>query len=197
MIPSYQQVASLWKRHNLPPYKQLHCRLVAKTAVWFACQLEKHHPDTAVRIRLLEAAALVHDIDKMAHKLPHERHPDAAVRILREEGFGEVSDIVRTHPLHAILDQSIAPKSIEEKLLYLSDKMVKHSIITVDERFALWREEGLPPEAVRTLDAAYPKVKALENEICSMIGVTPKDIAALANAEETSTMGLDKKGGQT
>ncbi len=197
MIPTYEQVAVLWKQHNLPPYKQLHCRLVAKTATWFASQLEKQHHDITVRVRLLEAAALVHDIDKMAHKLPHERHPDAAVRILREEGFGEIADMVRTHPLHAILDQTIAPKTIEEKLLYLSDKMVKLSIITVDERFHLWRDEMLPPEAVNTLDAAYPKVKALENEICSMIGVMPKDVATLANREETSTMGLDKKGGQT
>lgn len=188
MIPSHVQIQKLWDTQNLPPYKRNHCLLVARLAVWFARQLKKRDSGLIVNIPLLEAASLLHDIDKMAQKEPHEHHPDAGVRILRANRYEAVADLVKTHPLHAILDQSIAPKTIEQKLLYLADKMVKHTIITVDERFSLWRQENLPADAVHVMNEAYPKVKALEKEICTIISVAPQDVAILANKEETSTM---------
>ncbi|MEK7533056.1 MAG: HD domain-containing protein [Patescibacteria group bacterium] len=195
MIPSYDQIQTLWNTHALPQNKQKHCRLVAQTALWFARQLVQKNLTLSIDTRLLEAAALVHDIDKMAQKKSNEHHPDAAVRILRESGYDEVADLVRTHPLHAILDQSITPKTWEQKLLYLSDKMVKYTIITVDARFALWSRENLPEQVLHEMNAAYPKVKALEKEICTAINVLPRDVARLANKEETSTMMLSLKGG--
>ncbi|HLD24614.1 MAG TPA: HD domain-containing protein [Patescibacteria group bacterium] len=189
MIPSEVHIQKLWDDYRLPPYKRSHCLLVARVALWFAHQLMIKR-GLSINLELLQVAALVHDIDKMAPKRKGEHHPDTGVRILRESGFGEVADLVRTHPLHAILDPTIAPKTIEQKLLYLSDKMVKHSIITVDERFTLWRKEKLPFDAVAILDAAYPKVKALEKKLCSMVGVKPHDIAKLANTSDLSTMKL-------
>jgi len=188
MIPTDDQIAALWNIHALPLYKQNHCILVARVAVWFANQLTCMGAVSKIDIPVLKAASLLHDIDKMAQKQESEHHPDAGVRILTLAGFFEVADIVRTHPLHAILDQNISPKTWEEKILYLSDKMTKHSIITVDERFALWRAEQLPIEAMRILDTTYPKVKELEKEICGMIHVKPNDVAALVNTLETSTM---------
>jgi hypothetical protein len=130
---------------------------------------------------LLSAAALLHDIDKAVPKLPGEVHPDTGVRILKEEGMGEVAALVRTHPLHSVLDPSIAPTSWEEKILYLSDKMVKQEIITVDTRFDLWRREGLPQEAIQLLNRTYPLVKKLEAEIFSLIGTDPSDVRHLAS----------------
>jgi len=197
MIPSHKQIQKLWDTFALPPYKRDHCREVARLALWFASALTRTGATTGVNMRLLEAAALLHDIDKMAPKRLHEHHPDTAVRILREGHMEEVSDLVKTHPLNAILDQSIAPKTMEQKLLFLADKMVKQHIITVDERFALWRKEDLSKEAVAQLNLAYPRVKALEQEICSAIGVMPKNVTQLANMGETSTMKLSDKGGMS
>ncbi len=188
MIPTQDEARKLWDEYLLPPVKRNHCQCVARLAVWFARSLHAKNPRISVNTHLLEVSALLHDIDKMAPHLPGERHPDTGVRLLRERGMGEVADLVRTHPLHAILDQNLSPKSWEEKILYLSDKMVKHTIITVDERFALWRAEHLPPDAVTELDAAYPKVKSLEHELCSLLHVKPSDIAELATQDETSTM---------
>jgi hypothetical protein len=188
MIPSADEAKALWDVYALPEPKRIHCRLVAQLAVWFAHELVKKDPTLSIDIPLLEASALLHDIDKAVAKLPHERHPDAAVRVLRERGLDKVADVVRTHPLHAILDQTISPKTWEQKLLFLSDKMVKYSIGSVDERFDLWRAEHLPSDAVIILDQAYPKVKLLESRICSMIGVTPDTVSELATKEETSTM---------
>lgn len=190
MIPTPQEVYALWNTHNLPLVKRNHSSLVARLAVWFARRLVAEGYIKEINIPLLEAAALLHDIDKMIPKLPHEHHPDAGVRVLTQAGYPLVADLVKTHPLHAILDQNIAPRTVEQKLLYLSDKMVKHEIITVDNRFALWSSEDLPPAAREVLDRSYPLVKALETEICSALHVAPEEVAKLANTTETSTMNV-------
>lgn len=170
MIPTEEQTKSLWDKYALPEKKRRHVGLVAKTAKFLATQCQMINAKCQINEKLLLAGALLHDIDKNVIKLPGEKHPDTGVRILREEGMGEVADLVKTHPLHAILDPAIAPKTIEEKLLYLADKMVKYEVIGVDARFKLWNDEHLPQEQQKILDAAYPKVKELEKEIFGKLG---------------------------
>jgi len=91
-----------------------------------------------------------------------------------------VAELVKTHPLHAILDLNISPKTWEEKLLYLADKMVKYDIVGVDERFRLWNEEHLPAQEQNILDQSYPKVKALEQEVFNTAGITLSEVVKLA-----------------
>lgn len=160
MIPTEQQAKALWDKYNMPQQKRIHLTKVAEVAMGFAKKIK-------VNKKLLLAAALLHDIDK---GVSSKNHPEVAVRILREEGMEEVAALVKTHPLHAILDPKISPKTNEQKCLYLADKMVKYEILTVDKRFDLWRAEDLPENARTILDRAYPKVKALEKEIMVYLG---------------------------
>ncbi len=178
MIPTEAQAKALWEKYALPERKRVHVGLVAAVALFFAREVIKTK-QTVIDTSLLHAAALLHDIDKAVPRLEGESHPDTAVRILRQEDMEEVADVVVTHPLHAILDPAICPKTWEEKLLYLADKTVKFEIITVDRRFALWNAEKLPAGAQRILDETYPKVKRLEEEILGIIGIAPDDIVKL------------------
>jgi putative nucleotidyltransferase with HDIG domain len=166
MIPTEYEAKKLWEKYRLPEEKRRHVKLVAEVALYFAKKIK-------VNKKLLLAAALLHDIDKAVSS---ENHPDAAVRILRQEGYGGVADLVKTHPLHAILDPAIAPKTWEEKLLYLADKMVKYDIVGVDKRFALWRDEHLTAQEQKILDASYPKVKELEQEVFKLARISLNDI---------------------
>lgn len=186
MIPSDKLVEELWDRYSLPEQKRIHVTLVARVAVFLGNALneragQKGLPtDLKINLKLLEAAALLHDIDKAVPKLAGDRHPDAGVRVLKEEGLVEVADLVATHPLHAILDLKISPKTWEQKLLYLADKMVKYDIVGVDRRFALWNNEHLPPEAQKILDESYPLVKKLEQEVFTLAGISLDDVVKLA-----------------
>jgi len=179
MIPTEDQAKKLLEKYALPEGKRLHVELVARVALFLAQRMiaVTHQHINAL---LLNAAALLHDVDKNVAKIPGEKHPDAGVRILNEEGMEEVADVVKTHPVHAILDPAIAPKTLEEKFLFLADKMVKHEVIGVDARFALWNDEHLPAEEQHILDAAYPKVKELEKEVLGLIGMDPGDMTKLA-----------------
>ena len=166
MIPTEDQAKKLWEKYRLPEQKRIHVALVARVAMFFASKIR-------VDKKLLLAAALLHDIDKTVSR---ENHPDTAVRILRDEGMGEVADLVATHPLHAILDPAISPKTREQKLLFLSDKMVKYDIVGVDKRFALWNEERLPQQEQKIIDACYPEVKKLEQEVFRLAQISHDDI---------------------
>ncbi|HUD19400.1 MAG TPA: HD domain-containing protein [Patescibacteria group bacterium] len=180
MIPTEDQAKALWDKYALPEKKRLHVTLVTRVALFLARKSVEAGVVTDINIPLLRAAALLHDIDKAIPRLLGEQHPDTAVRVLREEEMSEVAEVVRRHPLHAIVDPTIAPRTPEEKILYLADKMVKFEILTVDKRFQLWRDEQLPREAVEMLDACYPKVKELEKQILGSIGVLPQEVTSLA-----------------
>ncbi|MBI4064740.1 HD domain-containing protein [Candidatus Gottesmanbacteria bacterium] len=179
MIPTEEQAKQLWEKYQLPEGKRKHVGLVAKVAEFLATKCQSSNVKCQINMPLLKAGALLHDIDKNVPSLPGEEHPDTEVRILKEEGMAEVAALVKTHPLRAILDPLMSPKTREEKLLFLADKMVKYEIITVDERFKLWNDEHLPADAQSLLDRAYPKVKALEKEVFLLIGIEPSRVAQL------------------
>ncbi len=180
MIPTPDEARQLWNKYNLPERKRVHVQLVADVALFLSGKL--HIIDHSIHIdtNLLEAGALLHDIDKAIPRLPGEHHPETGVRILREEGMKEVADLIQYHSVQYIGDSKTEPKTWEEKLLFLSDKMVKQEVITVDKRFDLWFSEADLPEAQKEmLRAVFPKVKQLEKEIFDKIGIQPQDVGQL------------------
>ncbi len=176
MIPTRQHCLALFDKYNLPTQKRIHVEEVAKLALYFVNQFQIHSPQYVVNEAIVEAAALLHDIDKNITRRPGEQHPDTAVRVLSELGFTEVAEVVRRHSLHSILDPKLVPRTWEEKIIYLADKMTKYEVIGVDHRFKLWYRENLPIEAVKQLNAALPKVKELENEIYQAAQITFADV---------------------
>lgn len=183
MIPNEQQCKALWDKYQLPEKKRVHVTLVAKVAMFLAEQCRMKNVECKINTELLLAGALLHDLDKNVRRLPGEKHPETVVRILRAEGMVEVANLIKYHSVQFIGDKKIAPKTFEEKLLFLADKMVGHEVITVDRRFELWlSEDDLPENQKAMLHEVYPKVKALEKEIFDLIGIAPQDVAQLVGA---------------
>lgn len=174
MIPTKPQCLLLFDRYDLPTQKKIHVEAVTELALYLGQKLTEK--GESINLELLEAAALLHDIDKNITKQAGERHPDTAVRVLKELGFPEVAEVVRKHSLHCILSDELKPTTWEEKLVYLADKMTKFEVIGVEHRFKLWYKEGLPPDAVKELDASFPLVKKLEQEIYQVAGITFDDV---------------------
>lgn len=180
MIPTQQQCYALWEKYQLPEKKRIHVSLVRDTALFLKSKLVNEEINGV----LLEAGCLLHDIDKAIPRLPGEFHPQTGVRVLKEEGMEEIANLIQYHSVQYIEDLKTAPKTWEEKLLFLSDKMVKQEIITVDQRFNLWYAETDLPEAQKDmLRRVYPYVKLLEKEIFDKIGVLPEDVAQLVASQ--------------
>ncbi len=178
MIPTRTQCLLLFDRFNLPSQKRIHVEEVTRLALFMADKLVAQGIE--VNRPLLEASALLHDIDKNIPKKEGERHPETGVRVLRELGYTEVAAVVARHSLYHILNPKTAPQSWEEKLLYLADKMTKYEVIGIKHRFALWFKEGLPPEAEIGLTASLPLVEALEQEVYDAGKFSLNDISEFA-----------------
>ncbi len=183
MIPNRQQCLILWDKFHLPSQKRIHVEEVTKLARHFASKFKvpclagrQESSKFKINQELVEAGAMLHDIDKGVKPQKGERHPDTAVRVLNDMGLTQVAEIVKKHPLHAILDAHLKPQTWEEKIVFLSDKMTKYEIIGVDARFKLWYRENLPPHAVEMLNKSYPLVKSLEQEILAICGLSWQDI---------------------
>lgn len=176
MIPTVTECIAVWDSNDFPQQKRRHTHAVLSVARTLLDALEAR----GIRAdrRLVEAAVMLHDIDKNVVKLPGERHPDASVRVVRAAGFTELERIIARHPLHMILSPSDAPSTLEERIVFLADKMAKYEPIGVDARFALWRAEDLPEEGRRQLEASYPRVLSLAAEVCALAGRSEADIIA-------------------
>lgn len=177
MIPTRDICFSLWDTYNLPEKKRHHSQLVSELALFFTDQLNAKHPELEINRTLVEASALLHDIDKAIPRLEGETHPQTGVRILRSLNYSEVSDIIKHHSVTAILQEETKPKRWEEKVLFLADKMVKNAIISVDDRFALWfTEADLPDKQKMLLRKCLPVVHSLEIEISQLLSVAPEHL---------------------
>jgi hypothetical protein len=170
MIPTVAACKSMWDEFLVNEKRRVHMETVARLAAGIAKRISAPR----VNIELLTAAALLHDADKSMPKFDGEKHPELMVRALQEQGMGEVGEVVRTHSLPAILHPETAPKTIEQKILFLSDKMAKYEVTGVDARFDLWRSEHLPLQD-RVLAATYGPVKQLEKEISFLAGIDLSD----------------------
>ena len=179
MIPDDENIPMLWDKYKLPPYKRIHCAMVRKIAVRIAKAINKKNPNHPVNEGILNASALLHDIDKNIEKLPGEHHPDAGVRILREEGMDEVAEVIRTHPLHMICQDSTAPETIEQQILFIADKMTKQDVIGMEKRFELWRHEDTDERSQHVLEQSYPKVLRLRDDILWKAGMTEEQLINL------------------
>jgi len=164
------------KNINCQKKKRVHVTVITELVQFLSEKLEQKGIGP-INTNLLVAGCLLHDIDKNVPRLPGEMHPQTGVRILKDEGMNEVANLIQYHSVQNIEDPQKSPKTWEEKLLFLSDKMVKQEIIGVDERFALWlAEDDLPEDQKTMLKRIYPLVKALEQEIFSLIGIKFEDI---------------------
>jgi len=179
MIPDEKIIHALWDTYHFPQNKQMHSEMVARVALTLAKKWKQQDASITIDVNLLLAAVLLHDIDKNIEKLEGELHPDASVRILKKEGMGEVAEVIRTHPLHMICKDITAPKTIEQQLLFLADKMTKYECIGIDKRFLIWREEDYDEESQIILDTAYPKVVKLRDKILVSAGITEEELIQL------------------
>jgi HD superfamily phosphodiesterase len=181
MIPSDDQILKLWDTYDLPSRKRIHCSFVTRLSDFIAQKMREKNPELVLNTRCIHAAAMLHDIDKNVPKHEGETHPDAGVRVLKEQGMEEITHIVLTHPLHAILDQAICPRTLEEKIVFCADKMVKDDVIGLEKRFELWRNEAVPDEQQTIVCDALPLTKSLLHELEQLTGLDLNDIDQLRN----------------
>ena len=103
-------------------------------------------------------------------------HGDLGALILRAKGWPQCAELARRHPVYAVLDPRTAPRTLEEKMVNLSDRRGGMRVMPIDERTTETARRHLDHAA--QIERARPIVRAMEAEVFAGIAFAPDDLAA-------------------
>jgi HD domain-containing protein len=193
-VPGRVEAASLLLSVGPSPWFLRHSRAVAEVAAWLAARIDAG--GVAIDRRLVEAAALLHDVDKAlpadhpARALPHG---EGSAAWLTAAGHGELARAVEHHPVTRLADGErfrrwAAFASREERIVAYADKRAGQRLESMDARFASWRRRYPPTTTpgrpgtwdAATFDAVRLRARRLEADVCRAAGVAPAEVSRLA-----------------
>jgi uncharacterized protein len=173
VVPSRDQCLELLTRHAMPAHIRRHSLLVTEVALFITEGLNRN--SCRLDLKVVEAAALLHDIGKMDGLKTGENHAELGARMLG----GIVSEpVARIVAEHIYLDVSQTGGPLTESLVVnYADKRVKHDrIVLVRERFEdlIERYAKSPPQAMM-LRGKLDLYVTLEQTIFSHLPIAPHD----------------------
>jgi hypothetical protein len=188
-VPGRRHAARLLLSLDPPPWFLRHSRAVAEVAAWLAARIDER--GTPVDRPLVEAAALLHDVDKLLPDTDPARrlaHGDGSADWLTRQGHAELARAVASHPVTRLGDADrfrtwAAFASREERIVAYADKRAGQRLESMADRFASW-ERRYPDDAdgwtPATRAAIRRRAERLELDVCRAAGVRPDEIARLA-----------------
>lgn len=185
-VPSRPAAAALLCSLEPPVWALAHARAVAEVAGWLARAIERH--GIALDRAAVEAAALLHDVDKLlpsddpARALPHG---EGSAAWLTRQGHPELARLVAGHPVTRLVDGEAyrrwaALASREERIVAYADKRAGQRLESMDSRFASWQRRYPGSWDANTWRAVRSRAARLEVEVCRAAGVAPAAVRRLA-----------------
>ena len=186
-VPGRVEAAELLLSLDPPAWFLRHARAVAEVASWLAARTVAGPTSRPVDRLLVEAAALLHDTDKLLPPgdpdgtLPHG---DGSAAWLARLGHPELGPAVAAHPVTRLIDAEryrawAADASREERIVVYADKRAGQRLEPMAERFASWRRRY--PGGWSSAEAAAVRRRAdyLESDVCRAAGVAPNEVRRL------------------
>lgn len=180
MIPDKETCLKILEKHNAVGRVMEHSKMVAKVAVFLAKELKK--TGEKIDVNLLEAAALLHDIDKLQTLDNDENHGIIGSEMLAKD-YPEVSQLVRNHIFSFLMNNG--DTSWEQKILNYSDARVQEDeVVSLNERFEYGRNR-YPDQVGDKREQAEEAYRIIEREIFKKIKLHPDRLEkAIANQKE-------------
>ncbi len=180
-IPTPDHCLALMAAYDMLPNIREHSLLVRDVALCLGTALFK--AGGALRLDLVEAGALLHDLGKTACLGTSVNHAEWGARAVLAAGYPEVAEIVREHVF--LQSPSRDPRGIREaEVVNYADKRVLHTrVVTLASRFAdLLERYGTSPEAKSRLAGLEQKARHLEARLFAHLSLTPEDLMHLNHA---------------
>ncbi|MBA2255289.1 MAG: HD domain-containing protein [Chloroflexi bacterium] len=179
-IPSRAESIDVLCAFQPPRWFLRHSIAVAEVAAFIADRLASQ--GVPVDRHLVEAAALLHDIDKLFDPddpLRSLGHGDAGARWLDQHGYGELAGPVAAHPVSRLGDPEryrrwAAFSNRESRIVAYADKRAGQRVGSLTAR--LHEMERRHPEHLTSLRAALPRALRLEREVCAAAGIGPAEV---------------------
>jgi molybdenum cofactor cytidylyltransferase len=169
VVPGRDQALEILASLALPEGIVVHSRGVARVAAEAARLVSA--AGVPIDVRLVEVAALLHDIDKPETRAGDWVHGEVAAERLTQMGFGELAAPVASHPVTCLLDDRCFPRGWPSVIVSVADRHVAQAFLTIDQRIddMLTRH----PQYAAQLQASRRPAHALEAELCEAAGVEP------------------------
>jgi hypothetical protein len=184
-VPGRVAAAALLFSLDPPPWFVAHARAVAEVAGFLAARIAANR--IVVDRTAVEAAALLHDVDKILPKDDPARrleHGHGSAAWLTRQGHLELARMVAAHPVTRLADGEgyrrwAAFASREERIVAYADKRAGQRLESMDERFASWRRRYPDGWDETTWQAVRGRAKRLEADVCHAAGIEPQEVRRL------------------
>lgn len=171
-LPTREECFALLKQYQTPQHIIRHSEAVNKVSDYLAEQFNK--AGVVVDMDLIDRASLLHDIVRLT-TIGH--HAEAGAEIF-DKDYPEMAQVIAKHRLSAILKNSL--NTWEEKIVYYADKRVNHDqIVSIETRLREGRKRWQANRSSNEHGLILQKIKALEQEIFSIIKQKPESINGL------------------
>src|SRR5687768_9582288 len=185
-VPGRVAAAALLSSLDPPPWFVAHARAVAEVAAFLAARIVAN--GTAVDRSLVEAAALLHDVDKVLPASDPVRrlgHGHGSAAWLMTQGHPELARAVAAHPVTRLADGEAhrrwaAFASREERIVAYADKRAGQRLESMAARFASWRRRYPDGWDAAAWEAVWARAQRLEAEVCRAAGVEPAGVQRLS-----------------
>jgi uncharacterized protein len=117
--------------------------------------------------RLVEAAAVLHDIDKARVRRDGGEHGIVGAWMLTEMGYDELAIPVASHPISRLLDDDRFPIGWPSVLLAVADRHVAQEFVTIDERLSDMIRRH--PDHAEQIRAATPAAHLLDAQLAEVV----------------------------
>ena len=167
VVPGRDKALQLLASLDLPDGIVIHSTGVARVAAEAARMVAA--TGVPLDVRLVEVAALLHDIDKPETRDGGGRHGEVGAQRLSQMGFDELAAPVASHPVTCLLDDRCFPRGWPSVLVSIADRHVAQVFLTIDERIADMQQRH--PEYAEDLETARTPAHALEAELAGAVGM--------------------------
>jgi hypothetical protein len=144
----------------------------------------------------VEAAALLHDVDKLQRVKPQVdglAHGEGSAEWLARQGYPELGPAIIGHPVTLLADAAwftrwIASASPEALIVSYADKRAGQRLESMAERFASWEQRYPPAERAERargtwdaemLEDVRRRAEEIERRACELASVIPGDVGRL------------------
>jgi HD superfamily phosphodiesterase len=162
-------------RYAYPDWLRLHSRLVG--AIGAVLAAARVAVGDRIDVEAVTIASHLHDIGRSPLLAGDPReHNELSALILAAEGLPACVEPARRHAIYTVLEPTTAPRTIEEKLVYVADRRGGMKIQSIEERAK--ETAGRHPRYTDAIARAIPIALEIEREVFAGLPFAPADLAA-------------------
>ncbi|HEY8826057.1 MAG TPA: HD domain-containing protein [Candidatus Limnocylindria bacterium] len=162
-----------FKRYRYPDWLETHSRVVGAIAEALVAARRRGAPTVDPDAVVL--AAYLHDIGRSPLLAGDGGdHNILSGLVLAAEGLEPCAELARRHAIYTVLDPALAPRTAEEKLVYVADRRGGQTVEPLETRARDTARRN--PKYAAEIERAIPLAKAIEREVFADVTFGPDEL---------------------